>query len=236
MKLYEDLAGWWPLFSPPSDYAEEAGVVRGFFDALPSPPRTLLELGCGGGHLACHLKQHYRLTLSDLARGMLACSEALNPECEHIAGDMRTLRLGRTFDAVLIHDAIMYMTTEDDLRAALTTAFLHARPGGVVLVMPDCVRETFEPHTDTGGSDEAGRSIRFLEWASDPDPTDRTFRMDYVVALREGDGPLRVEHDTHLEGLFSRADWLRLFGEAGLVPRIVSDPWRQDLFLASRPT
>ena len=38
---------------------------------------------------------------------MLAINQATNPECEHIVGDMRTLDLGRQFDVVLIHDAIM---------------------------------------------------------------------------------------------------------------------------------
>lgn len=52
---------------------------------------------------------------------------------------MRALRLGRTFDAVLIHDAIMYMTGEEDLRAALVMAHEHCKPGGVVVIAPDWV-------------------------------------------------------------------------------------------------
>jgi trans-aconitate methyltransferase len=47
------------------------------------------------------------LTPVDLSTEMLAISRTLNPECEHIAGDMRTSRLERRFDAVFIHDAIM---------------------------------------------------------------------------------------------------------------------------------
>jgi len=43
---------------------------------------------------------------------------------------MRSVRLGRTYDAVIIHDAIMYMTTEDDLVAALATARAHLAPAG----------------------------------------------------------------------------------------------------------
>jgi len=35
---------------------------------------------------------------------MLELSRTINPELEHLVGDMRTIRLGRTFDAVLIHD------------------------------------------------------------------------------------------------------------------------------------
>ena len=85
---------------------------------------------------------------------MLELSRGLNPGCEHLLGDMRTLRLGRTFDAVLIHDAVMYMTSEADLRAALETAFVHLRPGGAAVVAPDCVRETFRP------SDRARRPRR----------------------------------------------------------------------------
>ncbi|MFL5496654.1 MAG: class I SAM-dependent methyltransferase [Gemmatimonadales bacterium] len=77
-----------------------------------SAPATLLELGAGGGSLAYHLKRHFRLTLTDVAPAMLAVSQALDPKCEHLLGDMRSLRLGRQFDVVLIHDAIMYAGRE----------------------------------------------------------------------------------------------------------------------------
>ena len=72
---------------------------------------TLLELGSGGGNNASHLKHRFECTLTDLSPEMLALSRTLNPECEHIEGDMRTLRLERTFDAVFVHDAIAYITT-----------------------------------------------------------------------------------------------------------------------------
>src|SRR5690606_12595145 len=105
----------------------------------------------GGGNNASHLKAHARLTLVEPSEGMRAVSRALNPECEHLDGDMRTVRLGRTFDAVFVHDAVAYMTTEADLRRAMATAFLHTRPGGAALFAPDHVRETFVPGTDHGG-------------------------------------------------------------------------------------
>ena len=71
---------------------------------------------------------------------MLAVSRKLNPECEHVLGDMRSLDLGREFDLVLIHDAIMYATDSASVRASLTTAHRHCRPGGATLIVPDCVR------------------------------------------------------------------------------------------------
>ena len=61
------------------------------------------------------------MTLVEPSEAMLAISKRLNPDCEHVQGDMRTVRLGREFDAVFIHDAVCYMTTEADLNAAMTT-------------------------------------------------------------------------------------------------------------------
>jgi SAM-dependent methyltransferase len=221
-KLYHDLAPWWPLVSAPAEYAEEAAFYRRLLiEACQRRPRTLLELGCGGGGNASHLKAHFRITLVDLSPAMLAVSRALNPECEHIEGDMRTLRLGRLFDAVFVHDAVVHMTTEPDLRRAMETAFVHCRPGGAALFCPDHVRENFRPTTGHGGHDGDLRSLRYLEWVSDPDPTDTTYVVDFAYLLRDEDGSLRVEHDRHLLGLFGRQDWLRLLADVGFEPRVV---------------
>ena len=147
MRMYSDLAPWWPLLSAPSDYAEEAASFLAMMD-LPAGERpTLLELGAGGGNLGSHLKAHVKATLSDLSPDMIAVSRRLNPGLEHIQGDMRTLRLDRLFDIVLIHDAIMYRTTEADVVAAVRTAAIHCRDGGTVIVAPDSVRESYEPET-----------------------------------------------------------------------------------------
>jgi trans-aconitate methyltransferase len=233
-RLYDDLAGWWPLLSPHTEYEGEAADLLARLNptATDPGPATLLELGAGGGSLAYHLKRHFRLTLTDRAPPMLAVSQALNPECEHIVGDMRSLRLGRQFDTVLIHDAIMYATDPAAVRATLHTAAVHCRPGGTVAVLPDHVRETFAPGTDHGGHDAAdGRGLRYLEWRWDPDPADDTYVVDYAFLLRAGDGSVTVEHDRHVEGLFARTQWLQWLAEAGLSARCETDPWGREVFL-----
>ncbi len=234
--MYDDLAAWWPLLSPPSEYGEEAAdLLDRLGAAADSPSATLLELGAGGGSLAFHLKRHFRLTLTDRAPGMVAVNRELNPDCEHLVGDMRSLRLGREFDVVLIHDAIMYITEPDALQATLRTAALHCRPGGTVAILPDHVRETFASGTDHGGHDVAdGRGLRYLEWSWDPDPTDDTYTVDYFLALRAVDGTVKVEHDRHIEGLFGRAQWLQWLAEAGLPARAEEDPWGRVVFIATR--
>ena len=245
-KLYTELASWWPLLSAPGDYAEEAASYRELLlTACDAPPRTLLELGSGGGNNASHLKRHFeRVVLVDPSAGMLDVSRALNPECEHVEGDMRTVRLGRSFDCVFVHDAVCYMTSEADLRRAIETAFAHCRPGGVALFCPDHVRETFRPSTDHGGEDggeEGGaRGLRYLEWTWDPDPADTTYTVDYAYLLRSEDGTMHVVHDRHLEGLFARADWLRWLAEAGFRARVAPiehselEPGSYEVFVAVR--
>jgi hypothetical protein len=154
---------------------------------------------------------------------------------------MRTLRLGRTFDVVFVHDAIGYLTTEDDLRAAIETAAVHVRPGGVVILTPDATREIFKPGTDTGGHDgDDDRSLRYLEWTHAPEPPDATtYVVDYAITLREPDGTVRVVHDRHTLGLFPEATWHRLIDEAGLelVDTSVENPYEleQAAFVARRP-
>jgi SAM-dependent methyltransferase len=234
-RLYGELADWWPLFSPPSDYAEEAEFVRSALMAAGAKPSgTLLELGSGGGNNASYLKKHFQLTLVDISAPMLTISRELNPECDHIQGDMRTLRLGRAFDAVFVHDAIMYMTTARDLRQALETVFAHCRPRGAALIMPDFVRETFVNGSyHHGARDSGSRSLRKMEWTFDADPSDTVYTVDFACMLREGDGPVRVEHDCHTFGLFSRDDWKRLLAETGFTDvRIVSDPYGREIFTA----
>lgn len=235
-KMYGELAKWWPLLSPPSEYVEEAEDLLPMLRAAPDkPPRTVLELGSGGGSLASHLKGEYQLTLTDLSPAMLEICRGVNPECETIVGDMRTLRLGRTFDAVLIHDAICYMLTEADLRAAFATAATHCRAGGGLVILPDFVRESFAAGTECDGEDAPdGRGLRYLEWSWDPDPSDTTYEVAYAFMMRESDGLTRVEHDRHVEGLFSEAQWLEWLGDAGFDASASRDRFRSVVFTGRR--
>jgi trans-aconitate methyltransferase len=174
------------------------------------------------------------MTLTDLSQHMLNQSRKINPECEHIVGDMKALRLGREFDAVFVHDAVCHLTTREDLTACMKTAFAHCKPGGVALFMPDAVREGFRAAVHHGGHDDDGRSIRYLEWAYDRDSSDTTYTVDFAIMIREGTGPVRVEHDTLLMGLFSRDEWLNWLDDCGFNARSVEDPYGREVFVGRR--
>lgn len=223
-QLYSELAPWWRLLSPPEHYVEEADAyLRILAHALAGPPASLLELGSGVGHHAANLPADLDLVLVDRSAAMLEQSRISNPDRRHVQADMRTLDLGRRFDAVLLHDAVMYLLEPEDLRAALDAAARHLRPGGALLVVPDVVRETFEEGISGGGGgrdwgEGDGRAARLLEWTWDPDPTDDRYRVDMSFLLREADGTVRNVHDVHILALRDRPTWWRAIRDAGLQP------------------
>ena len=239
MKIYNELADWFHLLTHPRDYAEEAAdYVRLIQGACPEA-RTLLELGAGGGNNASHMKRHFTCTLTDLSPRMLEVSRSINPECEHIQGDMRELRLGRQFDAVFVHDAVEYMTSLDDLSRAVQTAYAHTREGGVALFVPDGTSETFVPYADHGGHDGPdGRAMRYLEWTLAPEPGETCYEVHFACLLREG-SDVRVVHDRHRHALFTREDWREVVESAGFTlatpPLDKTIHETQAVFLGSRP-
>lgn len=226
-RLYTDLARLWPHLSPPEHYAEESQILIELIDdALGDPPTgqrwSLLELGAGGGHSIVHLKEKYDCTAADLSPQMLEHCKVLNPDVPTIADDMRTMRLNQSFDIVLICDAIDYMLTQDDAVAALTTAYEHLRPGGVLLFAPTYTQETF---TDGDVADDgttipgiAGdEELTYFTFVHDPDPSDSTFEMILLYLLRDpATRQVQTIEDRHTCGLFSIEAWQQLAQRAGL--------------------
>lgn len=222
-RLYDDLAWLWPLLSPPEHYEAETAIIRRVLDeklgpATPGQRRSVLELGAGGGHTLHYLRHDFDCVAVDLSEAMLANCRTLNPDVETVRGDMRDVRLGRTFDAVLVHDAIDYMTSEADVRAALATVAAHLAPGGVALIAPTYVRETFTEHeTEQDHRADADAALTYFAYVHDPDPTDTTFELILLYLIKQPPvgGPVTVVEDRHICGLFGEAAWRAMMDEAG---------------------
>lgn len=222
MLLYTTLAPWYPLLTPLEDYVEEGATFRKMLlDALGERPAgrrwSLLELGAGAGHNAHYLQDDFDLCLTDLAPEMLALAAKNCPDARIEAGDMRTLRLGQTFDAVFVHDAVSYLRGEADLAAMIATAAVHLRPGGVLLIAPDYVTESFEQEYEEDSSEDGDRSLRYHAWVNPAD--DAGYSVDYVFITKEGAAPPVVYQERHLEGLYPRATWERALSQAGFQRR-----------------
>ena len=224
-RLYHELAWIWPLFSPPGDYVDDAHHWRQALRQRLGPGRhSVLELGSGGGHTLSHLTADFDMTAVDLSPEMLALSQELNPGVPHFTGDMRTVRLGRTFDAVAIHDAVCYLLTEEELLATFRTARQHLRPGGILLLSPDYLKETFSgPRVLHWICDQGEPPFTVIEYCHDPDESDTTIESVFFFLLQE-QGGLRIEQDRHVTGLFPSKTWLEVLTRAGFDAELISLP------------
>lgn len=178
----------------------------------------------GAGHNLSYLTGEFSATAVDTSPEMLNLCKEINPGVKLHQGDMRDMRLGSKFDAVLIHDAIVYMLSEDDLMRTFATAAAHLEEGGIFITCPDYYLDTFsgpcvEYFTRSGGVLE----LTYVEYAYDPDPSDTIMEIIFSFFIREK-GRLRIEHDRHITGLFSRATWIKLMEEAGfsVEPRMIT--------------
>jgi ubiquinone/menaquinone biosynthesis C-methylase UbiE len=237
-RLYDEFAHLYPLISGPEAYAREAKVWKEILRAKLGPGRhKIVEMGVGGGFNLSHFAFEFDCTALDLSEKMLENSRKLNPGVPHMVGDMRTVRLNKTFDAVLIHDAICYMLTEDDLRATFATASAHLNPGGVFLCAPDYFKETFVDGMVRHNTLSDGRvKLTHLEFEYDSDPNDTVNELVLFYLIREG-GNLHIEQDFHTLGLFPIQTWLDLLDEAGFNvdkrPYNVHDDGREAYLLVS---
>jgi SAM-dependent methyltransferase len=233
-RLYDDLAYLWPILSPPEHYSAEAAVLRGLiekhFVGASDQRRSVLELGAGGGHTLVHLANDYDCTAVDLSDPMLANCRHLVPEVQTVVGDMRTLRLDKTYNAVFIHDAVDYMLSELDVKQALETAAEHLKPGGLCVIAPTYTRETFaDGEVADDGTTTDSQELTYFSYVHDPDPTDDTFEMILLYLIREN--PTRsveVIEDRHTCGLFSSEQWLAWMSDAGFDARHEEAPGPED--------
>ena len=230
-RMYTEFARYWPLISDPADYANEAGYWRDALrDKLGDGRHEILELGVGGGNNLSHLTADFQATAVDICPQMIEEARKLNPQVHLHVGDMRTVRLGRKFKAVIIHDAISYILSEDDLLATFATAAAHLGPGGVFITSPDWLRETFrDPAVNYGTNTDGKTTFTNIEYTYDADPADTMIETLSWYIIREG-ASLRVEQDRHVTGLFSLTTWVELLELSGFevdkVPYDVHDDHR----------
>ena len=215
-RLYKDLSWLWPIVSPPEDYVVETEYYTSIINKHAGiEVKSVLSLGCGGGHHDYTLKKHFNVTGIDTSESMLKLAVNLNPEVSYIQGDMRNLQIEGLFDAVTIFDSINSMLTENDLAAVFTTAYIYLKPGGVMLTMAEMTKDNFHQNKmlcTTHVKDDI--EITFIENYFDSNPGDTICEMTLVFLIRQG-GRLKIENDRHLVGLFRHRAWLDTLGKAG---------------------
>ncbi len=145
MTVFGAYSRYYNLLYKDKDYAGESEYVHGLIKKYGPDAKRILDLGCGTGRHDIMLSEKgYDITGVDMSEEMLsvANSQLSSLNLQHLSinfkqDDIRTVRLGSTFDVVtsLFH-VMSYQTTNDDLAAAFATARAHLRVGGIFIF--DC--------------------------------------------------------------------------------------------------
>lgn len=141
--VFDQYARYYDLLYREKDYAGEARFVSERLKSHGGTESELLELGCGTGrHGVEFARLGYRVTGVDLSENMVSQAQArakslpasMAEQLQFSTGDVRTVRLGRKFDAAIsLFHVMSYQTTTEDLQAAFKTAAMHLKPGGLFL-------------------------------------------------------------------------------------------------------
>lgn len=213
--FYTRSAAFYDAIYAGKPYADEAAAVHARIQAhLRSRGDALLDVGCGTGSHAAHLRAHYRVEGLDLEEQLLRIARERYPEAAFHRGDMTDFDLGRQFDAVTcLFSAIGYARTEDGLRRTLAGFARHLRPGGVAVVEPWLTPEQFKPgmpRLDVFESPEltVARMGR-TDWEGDLSVIVFAHMVGYP-------GGIDTWEDRHLLGLFTHPQMLDAFAAAGL--------------------
>lgn len=137
MSVFGSYSRYYDLLYRDKDYPSEARYVDGLIKKYVPEPSSMLELGCGTGRYTREFARlGYAVHGVDLSAEMI--DEARKTPCDGVSfscGDMRSLRLGKKFDAVVaLFHVLSYQTTDEDVRRALSTVGEHLKSGGVAVL------------------------------------------------------------------------------------------------------
>jgi SAM-dependent methyltransferase len=111
---------------------------------------SLLEIGCGTGHLASHfIKNNFTYKGLDVSDDMLAIAKQNNTTADFINGDMRGFNLSNKVGACIITGrTISYLLSNKDVLNTFTTLHKNLKTGGIICF--DCIdANKFMPLIDT---------------------------------------------------------------------------------------
>jgi SAM-dependent methyltransferase len=200
-------------------HAETAELDRLVKEACPTAS-TLLDVACGtGAHLA-ELRQRYEVEGADLSPAMLAVARGRLPGVLLHQADMRTLDLGRRFDAVIcLFSSIGYVTDPSEMRSTVARLAAHVAPRGVLIldgwVRPDEWRDSFRPEPDMA-RDEEMLVVRLAHSSREGNVT--AMDMHHLVQTAE-----RIDYfvEHHRLALTATADYVSAVEGAGLAARVI---------------
>jgi ubiquinone/menaquinone biosynthesis C-methylase UbiE len=222
-RLYDDLAWTFPIITPLEHYIEETELFCNIIRKHAKIEiRTLLHVGCGGGHNDYVFKKHFQVTGLDRSQAILRIAKKLNPEVDYICKDMRSFHLNRTYDAIVAIDSIAYLNNIQDLIRMFSAVYRHLNIGGVFMFLMEDTRDTFIQNNTTTSTNKKGKiEITFIDNRFDPDPTDTSYESTFIYLVRQR-GKLKIFTDRHRCGLFDKGVFTDLLKKIGFQVQLLT--------------
>jgi len=138
LKVFGNYARFYDFIYKEKDYEKECDFLEILFSRYASSSiKDILDLGCGtGGHALLLSQRGYSVVGIDLSDEMLTEARRKSNEysLKFLKRDIRSLDLGRTFDAVISMFAVIsYMTSNHDLISSFRRARKHLNHGGLFI-------------------------------------------------------------------------------------------------------
>lgn len=228
--VFKDYARFYDYLYRDKDYQAECDYLEKLFSAHSGRNvRSILDLGCGtGGHALILAERGYRVTGVDASADMLSRARARARQQRAAAlrfrrGDIRKLRLGERFDAVVAMFAVMgYQTGDDDVRRALRTAATHLRRGGLlafdVWFGPAVLHNPPGPRRKTVATEE-GRLTRSTTCGFDL--LRQVVSVRFLTVLTRGKKTIEKVEEVHPMRFFFPRELSLLLEDAGLSPTLL---------------
>jgi SAM-dependent methyltransferase len=221
----------------------KAFMCRRMFERyLPEPPASLLDVGCGTGlHLEILSRWVPECWGLDCSPEMIDYARRARPQFTWRVADMRGMRLGRRFDAVLcLGSTLIHLLTDRDLERTLESMARHIRAGGLLVL------DVLNAARLLGAPDGNGRTEFAVDHPGVQARSDSRMAVDRRRQVLEvartwsvpGRGPVhdrcryRLLFPLELEGLLRRAGFtvLGMFDNTDLDE---TDLWGHRLYVAA---
>jgi SAM-dependent methyltransferase len=213
--MFSESAAWYDSFYEAKEYPREARLVTALIRRHRPGARTLLDVACGTGRHLEHLRRDFDCEGLDLDEGLLNVARRRLPELHLTRADMTSFELGRRFDAVTcLFSSVGYLATVERLHAAVRTMARHLEPGGVLVVEPWILPETWIEGGATSVEvveDEDRKLVRVI--ASSRAGAMSVLRIHYAVAAAGG---IQTADERHELRLFAHDEYAAAFFAAGL--------------------
>lgn len=130
--VFDAYSAYYDLLYQDKDYVAEVAYVDSLLNMYGKDVIELLEFGSGTGiHGKLLAEKNYKVTGVELSQQMVdRVEETKGFSCQQ--GDIRNVKLDRTYDAVLsLFHVMSYQVSNTDIKAVMLNAAEHLLPGGL---------------------------------------------------------------------------------------------------------